>query len=362
MIVFGSTGSIGQNTLLLARKFKTKISALSCNQNIKLLNKQIEEFKPSFVCIGKNADKSLVKFNKNRIFTDQEGLEQILELCDDELVVNAIVGFAGLRTSLKAKALNKSIALANKESLVVAGKFLQDARITPIDSEHTALNFLLKNQDKKSISRLIITASGGAFFKLKSKDLKKVDAKMALRHPNWSMGAKITIDSATMANKLFEIIEAYHLFKLKNIDALIEPSSIIHALCEFKDGGASAYLSVADMKLAISQALFMKNEQKITKTLDIVKLASLKFHKISVKKYPIFSLKKPLLDNVDLGVLINSANDFKVQEFLNGKCKFLDIQRGIFKSLDHFGEPKIKELAEIFELHLRVKEFLKGKH
>ena len=446
MIVLGSTGSIGRNALFLANKFKLNVSALSCGKNVALLNEQIAKFQPKFVCIGENADKMSVKFDKNRIFVGQNGLEKMLEICDDNLVLNAIVGFAGLRASLKTKELNKNLALANKESLVVAGKFLKGAKITPIDSEHSALNFLLAKHDLNDISRLIITASGGAFFKLKNKDLKKVTPKMALKHPNWTMGAKITIDSATMANKLFEIIEAYHLFGFKNIDALIEPKSLIHALCEFKDGGSTAYFSRADMKLAIAQAILpfyneaqslenarnlskinenskinsknssqnlgenskneilgpnfnensskinenstqnsknsqrqnskpnlnknsnlrlnssqnlTKNSQKITQALDFVTIPKLKFFKISPKKYPIFSLKDELLANVDLGVLINAANEVQVGKFLRKECGFLDISRGVFDTLNHFGNVKISALNEVFELHLKVGEFLK---
>ncbi len=439
MIVLGSTGSIGRNALFLANKFKLNVSALSCGANVALLNEQIAKFKPKFVCIGENADKTSVKFDKNRIFVGQNGLEKMLESCDDKLVLNAIVGFAGLRASLKTKELNKHLALANKESLVVAGKFLKGAKITPIDSEHSALNFLLAKHDKNDISRLIITASGGAFFKLKNKDLKKVTPKMALKHPNWTMGAKITIDSATMANKLFEIIEAYHLFGFKNIDALIEPKSLIHALCEFKDGGSTAYFSRADMKLAIAQAILpfynenqslenaensskinenskinsknssqnlsenskneifelnlnekstqnsknsqrqnskpnlnensnlrlnssqnlTKNSKKITQALDFVTIPKLKFFKISPKKYPIFSLKDELLANVDLGVLINAANEVQVGKFLRKECGFLDISRGVFDTLNHFGNVKISALNEVFELHLKVGEFLR---
>ena len=446
MIVLGSTGSIGRNALFLANKFKLNVSALSCGKNVALLNEQIAKFRPKFVCIGENADKTGVKFDKNRIFVGQNGLEKMLEICDDNLVLNAIVGFAGLRASLKTKELNKNLALANKESLVVAGKFLRGAKISPIDSEHSALNFLLAKHDLNDISRLIITASGGAFFKLKNKDLKKVTPKMALKHPNWAMGAKITIDSATMANKLFEIIEAYHLFGFKNIDALIEPKSLIHALCEFKDGGSTAYFSSADMKLAISQAILpfyneaqslenaenlskinenskinsknssqnlgenskneifglnfnensskinenstqnsknsqrqnskpnfnensnlrlnssqnlTKNSQKITQALDFVTIPKLKFFKISPKKYPIFSLKDELLANVDLGVLINAANEVQVGKFLRKECGFLDISRGVFDTLNHFGNVKISALNEVFELHLKVGEFLR---
>ena len=359
MIVFGSTGSIGRNTLFLAKQFKIPVKALSCAHNIKLLNEQISEFQPEFVCIADENDKNSVKLSKKRVFVGQNGLERILELCDDDLVVNAIVGFAGLRTSLKTKALGKKLALANKESLVVAGKFLNNANISPIDSEHAALKFLLHHH-KKSIKKLFITASGGAVFKLKNKDLKKVTPQIALKHPNWAMGAKITIDSATMMNKLFEIIEAYHLFGFKDIDALIEPRSLIHAICEFKDGGSTAYFSKADMRLAIAQAVFKKSKANVIQSLDFVTIPSLKFHNISVKKYPVFSLKDALLANPDLGVLINSANEALVHKFLNRQCEFLDIAKGIFDTLYHFGEVKINCIEEIFEFDVKVREFLKG--
>lgn len=359
MIVFGSTGSIGQNVLFLAKKHKIKISALACGDNIELFKKQIAEFKPEFICIKNPQDRHKLDFDKHKIFYAQEGLEQILTQSEDDFLVNAIVGFAGLRASLKASELKKTLALANKESLVVAGKFFKHTTIKPIDSEHAALKCLLKGQ--KNIEKLYITASGGAFFKYKLKDLENVSAKEALKHPNWSMGAKITIDSATMANKLFEIIEAYHLFGFKNLEAIIEPKSLAHAICEFQDGGASVYFSRADMKLAISQALFDTQDKKILQSLDFTKIQSLKFYPISTRKYPLFSLKNALLENPDLGVIINAANEFMVQEFLEYKCKFLDIASAVFKSLDRFSSFKIKDIEDIFELDRKVREFLKAK-
>ncbi|ARJ55768.1 1-deoxy-D-xylulose-5-phosphate reductoisomerase [Campylobacter cuniculorum] len=355
MIVFGSTGSIGVNALALAATKNMKISALACGENIKLLNEQIERFKPEFVCIKNHKDKSLVKHK--RVFVGQEGLEKILKECEDELFLNAIVGFAGLRSSLKAKECHKNIALANKESLVVAGEFLKGAKIIPIDSEHSALKFLL--QKHKNVKKLYITASGGAFWKSKIKDLQKVSAKDALKHPTWEMGAKITIDSATMANKLFEIIEAYHLYGFKDIDALIEPKSIIHALCEFKNGSSTAYFSYADMKLAISQAIFKKHNTKILEYIDFVKLSGLKFYRVNERKYPIFKLKNELLNYPSLGVLINAANEVLVYKFLKGKCGFLDISKGIFKVLNHFGIPKLDNILAVFEYDTKVREYLR---
>ncbi len=356
MIVFGSTGSIGVNALKLAALKKIPISALACGNNIALLNQQIEQFKPKFVAIKNPKNKHLVKHD--RVFTSQEGLEKILEECDDKLLLNAIVGFAGLKSTLKAKELGKNIALANKESLVVAGNFLKGAKFLPIDSEHAALKFLFEG--KKDIAKLYITASGGAFYKHKIKDLQNVTVKDALRHPNWNMGAKITIDSATMANKLFEIIEAYHLYGFKEVDALIEPRSLIHAMCEFKNGASTAYFSRSDMKLAISEAIFQKHDSKILEAVDFVKLPSLKFHKISTKKYPIFKLKNELLKEPNLGVIINAANEIGVQNFLEGKGKFLDIAKSIFKALDRFGIPKISYIDEVFEYDLKTREYLRS--
>lgn len=363
MIILGSTGSIGLNALFLARKFGLKITALSCGKNVMLLNEQIAKFQPKFVCISEDADKSLLKFDKKRVFVGQSGLEKMLEICPNTLIINAIVGFAGLRASLKAKNLKRNLALANKESLVVAGRFLSDAKISPIDSEHAALKFLLKGR-KKALSRLIITASGGAVRNVAIKDLAKLDAKAVLKHPNWQMGAKITIDSATMVNKLFEIIEAFHLFKFRDIDALIEPQSMIHAMCEFKDGGVSAYFSRPDMKLAIAQAILphfnIKLNEQIVQNLDFLALKNLEFHPINLKKYPIFSLKNALLKNPDLGVLINGANEVLVQKFLQNEIKFTEISTGIFRVLDKFGTIKISSINEIFEFDLRVREFLKA--
>lgn len=356
MIVFGSTGSIGVNALKLAALKNIKISALACGENIKLLNKQIQAFKPQFVAIKNAKDKHLVKHDK--VFIGQAGLEEILQNCQDDFLLNAIVGFAGLKSTIKAKKLGKKIALANKESLVVAGNFLKGAKIIPVDSEHSALNFLLK--DKKNIKKLYITASGGAFYKSKIKDLKDVSPKDALRHPNWAMGAKITIDSATMVNKLFEIIEAYHLYDFKDIDALIEPKSIIHAMCEFKNGATTAYFSKADMKLAISEAIFSTHETQILDPIDFVKLSSLKFYEISTRKYPVFKLKNWLLKEPDLGVIINAANEVGIENFLNYKGNFLDISKTIFKALDHFGVPKISSIEEVFEYDDKTRKYLKG--
>ena len=358
MVILGSTGSIGKNTLALCKKFNVEVEALSCAKNVDLLNEQILKFKPKFVCVG---DEKLAKNVKNieakKIFFGEAGLLEMLEISSSKKVINALVGFAGLAPSLKTQALGKKLALANKESLVVGGKFLKTREILPIDSEHFGLKFLLEN--KTAPSKLIITASGGAFYKKPIKFLKDATPSDALKHPNWDMGAKITIDSATMTNKLFEVMEAYWLYGIKDIEAVIEPTSAIHAVVEFVDGSSTMHLSRTDMKLAISHAIFEKVEQNIVLHANLLDLKNIKFHKISLKKYPAFSLKDEVLASPDLGVVINAANEVGVFSFLEKKCSFLDISRLILGSAKKFKDLKISSIDEIYEVDKEVREYTK---
>ena len=358
MVILGSTGSIGKNTLSLCEKFGVKAEALSCAKNVNLLNEQILKFKPKFVCVG---DEELVKNVKNieskNVFFGEAGLLQMLENSTSKKVINALVGFAGLAPSLKTQALGKKLALANKESLVVGGKFLKTREILPIDSEHFGLKFLLEN--KTAPKRLIITASGGAFYKKPIKFLKDATPSDALKHPNWDMGAKITIDSATMTNKLFEVMEAYWLYGIKDIDAVIEPTSAIHAIVEFIDGSSTMHLSRTDMKLAIAHAMLEKVSENIVSHANLLDLKNIKFHKISPKKYPVFSLKDEVLTNPDLGVVINAANEVGVFSFLEKKCSFLDISRLILASAKKFRNLKITTQDEIFETDKEVRNYAK---
>lgn len=358
MVILGSTGSIGKNTLALCEKFNVEVEALSCAKNVDLLNEQILKFKPKFVCVG---DEKLAKNVKNieakNIFFGEAGLLEMLEISSSKKVINALVGFAGLAPSLKTQALGKKLALANKESLVVGGKFLKTREILPIDSEHFGLKFLLEN--KTTPSKLIITASGGAFYKKPIKFLKDATPSDALKHPNWDMGAKITIDSATMTNKLFEVMEAYWLYGIKDIEAVIEPTSAIHAVVEFIDGSSTMHLSRTDMKLAISHAIFEKVEQNIVSHANLLDLKNIKFHKISLKKYPVFSLKDEVLANPDLGVVINAANEVGVFSFLEKKCSFLDISRLILGLAKKFKSLKISSVDEIYEVDKEVREYAK---
>lgn len=364
MVVLGCTGSIGVNTLKIAKDENLEIEALSCFGNIELLNQQISEFNPKFVCVGNKQIKNLVRgIDSKNIFIGQDGILDMLSYIKSNLVVNSIVGFAGLAPTLHAQKLGKKIALANKESLVVGGKFIDCKKISAIDSEHFGLWFLSKNNTE--ISKLIITASGGAFYSLPKESLNNVTAQMALKHPNWNMGAKITIDSATMANKLFEIIEAYWLSGIKNIDAFIERTSIVHALIEFIDGSTTAHLCVPDMKLAIAHAIFSMNnkivDHEILKHISLDKLLDIKFEKIDLDKYPIFSLKDMLLENGDLGVVINAANEICVKYFLDCKCGFLDISRVVIDLAYEFKDIKIKNESDLFEIDREIRQISERK-
>lgn len=352
MIILGSTGSIGQNTLFLADKFNIKINALACKQNYKLLNSQICKFKPEFVYIK---DANLAKFVEHKSVFSGE-IEPFLKACFEKFgktkLINAFVGFDGLKPSLLSQKFGFELCLANKESLVAGGKFLDCKKIIPIDSEHFGLKFLLKNSPK--ISQMTITASGGAIYGL-PKDAN-LSVETILNHPNWQMGKKITTDSATMVNKLFEVLEAYWLYETKNISALIEATSQIHAIIDFEDGSSTAHFSAPDMKLAIAHALNLE-DQKIIPNIKFGS-KSFKFEPIDLEKYPIFGLKDAVLQNPNLGSVINSANDTAVEMFLNQICKFNDISKIIFKTIDKFGSEKIDSFEDIFELDLKIKDFI----
>ncbi|DAB34063.1 MAG TPA: 1-deoxy-D-xylulose-5-phosphate reductoisomerase, partial [Sulfurospirillum sp. UBA12182] len=250
MILLGSTGSIGVNTLQIASRFGLSVEALVAGSQIELLNEQIAQFNPRFVCVANKED--VPKVNHEKVFYAQEGILEILELCSSNLVVNALVGFVGLAPTIKTLQLGKKLALANKESLVVAGHLLDCSKITPIDSEHFGLWYL---QNGRAVSKMTIMASGGALRDTPLDELASQTPTSALQHPNWAMGKKITIDSATMTNKLFELLEARWLFDIQNLDALIEPRSIMHAMIDFVDGCSCVQLANADMKLPIAYAL-----------------------------------------------------------------------------------------------------------
>lgn len=357
MIILGSSGSIGTQALQIAREHHINIEVLCAGDNIALLNKQIAEFHPKIVVIKDSNKKHLVE-NAPIVLCGESGIIESLNIAKSHFVLNALVGFSGVKPSLEALRLNKTLALANKESLVVAGFLIDSAKlkqIIPVDSEHFALKELLSQN--KNIKRMILTASGGAFRDLPLSEIPQQKAESALKHPNWRMGAKITIDSATMINKLFEILEAKWLFDSKNIDAIIERSSTIHALIETQDNAILTHLSTNDMRLPISHAMLGSSVKNPIKTLDLLSL-NLSFNNIDTARYPLWNLKSLVLDNPKLGILINAANDILVERFLNDKIDFGGISRGIFAVLDTFSVESIANIDDIVALNAKIARFL----
>jgi len=355
MVILGSSGSIGVNALNICRRFNLEVEALCVNSNVDLLNKQIAEFKPKFVAIGDSSKKHLI--NHNKVFVGEAGILEMLEYSKSKKVVNALVGFAGLKPTLKALELNKNLSLANKESLVIAGKFINSSKIIPIDSEHFGLWYLLGS---KKPNKLFITASGGAFRDWDIEQIANAKLADALKHPNWAMGQKITIDSASMINKLFELLEARWLFNTTDIDAVIERNSIVHALVEFVDGTTTAQLSGTDMKLPIAYALLDKVTEPILPPLNLLELNAIKFEEIKENRYPMWQIKEHLLKNPDMGVVLNRANEVAIDGFVNDRYRFFNMTDIILKAYKKFEDIKIDNLDDIFRIDKEVKEYTKS--
>ena len=352
MILLGSTGSIGVNTLNIARKFNLNVEVLVAGRNIELLNQQIQEFKPKKVVIDREQDIS--KVNHNNVCFGENAILQAIQESETSTVVNALVGFLGLKPTLKAIECGKKIALANKESLVVAGKFIDQTKLKPIDSEHFGLWYLLQN---KKVDSMMVTASGGSFRDYPLDKLQNVSIKEALAHPNWSMGNKITIDSATMTNKIFELIEAAWLFDIRKLDAIIETKSLIHAFINFSDGSTTAHIANASMQLPIAYAILGSCDEQILKPVDLVEVANLEFRKIETSRYPIWEIKDEILNNLDLGVVLNAANEVAVSKFLNSQIGFLDIPKITLNALNKFNNVKPTSIEEIFTIDEEVRNY-----
>ena len=357
MVLLGSTGSIGVNVLNIAREFSLEVESLVAGTNVKLLNKQIKEFHPKFIVVADKQKASLVEHDK--VLYGEEGILEAINLSKSKLVVNALVGFLGLKPTLEALKLGKKLALANKESLVVAGAFVDNSKITPIDSEHFAIWYLL---NERSIDRIVITASGGPFRDIDINKIKNQTAKNALNHPNWKMGKKISIDSATMTNKLFELLEAKWLFGTDKVDAVIEKNSIIHALLEFRDGSTTAHFAGADMRLPIAYAILGKEPpSKIVQNVNLLEINKIKFEKIDKNRYPIWQIKDDILAHPKMGVVVNAANEVVVEAFLKGEIGFFDISKITLDLYEKFTGFKLESFEDIFEVDKEVRALAKQK-
>ncbi len=353
IVLLGSTGSIGVNTLIIAKRYNITIEALVAGNNIDLLNEQIKEHQPKVVAIANEADRA--KVNHPNILCGNDGILHLIETCESNTIVNALVGYAGLAPTLKATSLGKKVALANKESLVVAGEFIDISLITPIDSEHFGLWYLM---NERPVSKLYITASGGAFRDWELNKMKEATFSDALKHPNWSMGNKITIDSATMTNKLFELLEAKWLFDTTNIDAVIEKKSIIHALAEFKDGSTTAHFAGVDMKLPIAFALRGEVEEAILPPTDLLTMGAVEFLPIEESRYPIWEIKEHILKHPHLGVVVNAANEEAIKAFQEEKCSFFGMSEMVLDAYKKFENFKANNIDEIIQIDKEVRAYV----
>jgi 1-deoxy-D-xylulose-5-phosphate reductoisomerase len=354
IVLLGSTGSIGVNTLAIAKRYHIAVETLVAGNNIDLLNQQITEHRPKRVVIANEADISRVRHPDVR--AGSEAILEAIEVSQSDMVVNALVGYVGLAPTLKATSLGKRVALANKESLVVAGEFIDISLITPIDSEHFGLWYLM---NERPFSKLYITASGGAFREWEIEKMHKASFDDALKHPNWSMGDKITIDSATMTNKLFELLEAKWLFDTTKIDALIEKNSIIHALAEFKDGSTTAHFAGVDMKLPIAFALRGEVNEPILPPTDLLSIGSIEFLPIEEERYPIWQIKEHILANPHLGAVVNAANEEAIEAFKHGRCSFFGMSEMVLDAYKKFESFKAATIEEVIAIDKEVRDYVK---
>ena len=345
--ILGSTGSIGCNALDVVRSFpeQFKIIGLSAYSNIDLLKKQIKEFKPQFVSVAdENSAYNLEKEFKNiTIFTGKEGLKQI-SIIKVDIVLCAVVGAIGLEPLLNAIENKNNIAIANKEPLVMAGRLITKkvkehaVKLIPVDSEHSAIFQCLIGHDVNTVEKIYLTASGGPFYNKSIKDLEKVTPAEAIKHPRWSMGKKISIDSATLMNKGLEIIEAMWLFGLQEskIDVVIHPQSIVHGLVEFFDGNMLAHLGPTDMKLPILFSFtYPERSLKSIKKINIKELSNLTFDYPDEKKFPCLKIARIVAQGGGLQpTVLNASNEVAVQSFCEGKIRFTDIYKVVEKVLE----------------------------
>ena len=347
--ILGSTGSVGTQALEIVRENKNmfKVEALAANSSIDLLEAQVREFRPVITAVGDKKKYGELKKRVNGLTHITAGLEGVVEAATAEgsdTVISAIVGIAGLIPTYNAIKSGKNVALANKETLVTAGRIITEevkknkVEMLPVDSEHSAIFQSLGGSKHGEASKLILTASGGPFRSKSPEELEKVTVQDALKHPNWSMGRKITVDSATLMNKGLEVIEARWLFDIMpdKIEVCIHPQSIVHSAVEFVDGSVIAQLGLPDMKLPIQYALTYPERLPMSgKKLSLTSIGSLTFHEPDMVKFKCLGLAFRALSMGDSAcVVLNGANEEAVRLFLDGKIKFLDIGKLIEKTLD----------------------------
>ena len=363
IVVLGSTGSIGTQTLEIVRNYPEdlKVCALAGGSNVELMERQVREFLPSKVVMWSESAAEDLKVKladlQVEVLAGMDGLLDIVTMEEADTVVTAIVGMIGIRPTIAAIESGKTIALANKETLVTAGHIImplaqeKGVKILPVDSEHSAIFQSMNGENKAEVEKILLTASGGPFRGRKMEELLNIQVEDALKHPNWSMGRKITIDSATLVNKGLEVIEAKWLFDvdLDNIQVVVHPQSIIHSMVQYKDGGIIAQLGTPDMKLPIQYALFYPNRRPIPgKKLDFYELGQMTFEKPDMETF--YGLKLAFEASRcggSMPTVYNAANEKAVSLFLDRKIKFLQIPELIGKAMNNhkiIANPNVDEI------------------
>lgn len=366
--IFGSTGSIGESTLQIIRENPDlfEVVTLVAGKNIKKLIEQIKEFKPKNVYIisKENAEILRETFKNINIFCGDEGMEEISKLTDFDISISALVGIAGLKPTYNIIKNGKTVALANKEVLVAGGELIMktakenNSKLLTVDSEHSAIMQCLNGEENNKIDKILLTASGGPFFDKEISD--KITVEDALNHPTWNMGPKVTIDSSTMMNKGFEIIEAKWLFNVEpeQIEVVVHRKSLVHSMVQFKDGTIMANIGPKSMQIPIAYALnFPKRLENNIEKLDLFEIVDLKFEKPDLKK---FKCLKLAYDAIEKGhsfqVVLNAANEVLVDGFLNKKIKYTDIPNMLEKVMNLYGKRELKTIEDILEFDKEVKE------
>lgn len=366
--IFGSTGSIGEQALDVISKSHPgtfEILALTANLNIAKLAKQVHAFKPKFVAINDSTKHKELKAELGstgtKILFGEEGAAEVASL-DNDQVVAGISGSAGLRSTYLALKKGSDVLFANKESLVCAGNLLKDtakksgAKLIPLDSEHNAIFQVMESENSNSITKIILTASGGPFRRYTREKLKGITPEQALKHPNWVMGKKVTIDSATLFNKGLEIIEAYYFFDipLERIDVVVHPESIIHSMVQYADGSTLAQLGNHDMRIPICHGLYWPDRYEgdaIVKNLDFAKLKSLTFEDPNHELFPSLNICREAMKlGKTFPLALNAANEIAVEYFLQNRISFLDIFKIVEKSLEKHKPKNVSSLEDIINL------------
>jgi 1-deoxy-D-xylulose-5-phosphate reductoisomerase len=371
--ILGATGSIGTQTLDILREHPSefKLVAISVGKNLELARKVITEFQPELVSVQEYRDCNTLKseFPKTKFTFGDEGLVEVAVFPSTDILVNAVIGSVGLNPTLQAIESGKTIAIANKETLVTAGHLVMEAAerngvaLLPVDSEHSAIFQCLQGEKEKTIERLILTASGGSFRDRTRNELEGVTVKEALNHPNWSMGAKITIDSATMMNKGLEVIEAHWLYNMpyEKIDVLLHKESIIHSMVEFHDSSIIAQLGTPDMRVPIQYALSYPDRLPLTASqrLNLAQIGTLHFKEMDVNRFRCMQFAYEAgKKGGTLPTVLNAANEVAVAAFLDEKITFLQIEDLIEKALSKHDVILNPDLSIIHEVDKETRQYV----